>query len=334
MLVLRMEADARPGKGQEKPNTRYEHREFYFRNHNVCAANADDTNVNTIRNKNVRAIKDYVEIGEVMLPYALLCANHVLNEFYNAFGVTGENYTEAYRNGGQNTENQESQSLESGYAPRFAQSKGIAENILKYEERIEQYEKATGEKVQENLKVSTLIDEGMKPEVKRHLLLNLDEKTKYTALRQYLVNYESTERWTNSLAQQGTPHRTTTDLIDKGEDHGGLAAMDINQAWFKGKDFGKGFGFDGTSKRMVSMYHMGDQPTSFPEQFDLSEDSEEIEVEYFGRVLRVIGEEVQEERIEFEEFWIGDEDDEFQECQDVFSVDPFAEPEWEWNAMM
>ena len=82
------------------------------------------------------------------------------------------------------------------------------------------------------------------------------------------------------------------------------------------------------------MYHMGDQPTSFPEQFDLSEDSEEIEVEYFGRVLRVIGEEVQEERIEFEEFWIGDEDDEFQECQDVFSVDPFAEPEWEWNAMM
>ena len=68
--------------------------------------------------------------------------------------------------------------------------------------------------------------------------------------------------------------------------------------------------------RMVSMYHMGDQPTSFPEQFDLSEDSEEIEIEYFGRVLRVVGEEVQEERREFEEFWIGDEDDEVQECDD------------------
>ena len=38
---------------------------------------------------------------------------------------------------------------------RFAQSKGIAENILEYEVRIEQDEKATGEKVQENLKVST-----------------------------------------------------------------------------------------------------------------------------------------------------------------------------------
>ena len=154
---------------------------------------------------------------------------------------------------------------------RFAQNKGIAENILEHEERLEQHEKATGEKVQENLKVSTLI-QGMKPEVKRHLLLNLDEKTKYTALRQYLVNYESAERWTNSLAQQGTPHRTTTDLIDKGEDHGGMAAMDINQAWYKGKgkgykgyvykgkgkgkgkgknkgkDCGKGFGFEGKGK--------------------------------------------------------------------------------------
>ena len=130
---------------------------------------------------------------------------------------------------------------------RFRKDKGIAENILEYEARIEQYEKSTGEKVQENLKVSTLI-QGMRPEVKRHLLLNLDEKTKYMDLRQYLVNYESTERWTNSLAQQqqGTPYRTTTDLIEKGDDHGGVAAMDINQAWGKGKWFNKG-GYKGQS---------------------------------------------------------------------------------------
>ena len=339
---------------------------------------------------------------------------------------------------------------------RFAQNKGIAENILEYEEKIEQYEKATGEKVQENLKVSTLI-QGMKPEVKRHLLLNMDEKTKYSALRQYLVNYESTERWTNSLSQGSG--RTTTDLIEKGEDHGGLAMMDVSQAWYKGKgkwykglgkgkgkgkgkggkDFGKGFGFEGKGKgkgkgfggfgkgrgrgnwkgrgrgfrgykgkgkgrgkgnrgfkgkgkgkaqaatgvchychkyghfeaqcrqkqrdmgyqarnvdlesqseqasttgastqapssgtrtssqsqgtqgtqkpviRLVSMYHMGDQPTSFLEEFELSEDSEEIEIEYFGRVLRVEG--TEEEVIqEPEEFWIGDEDDEYQENGD------------------
>lgn len=51
------------------------------------------------------------------------------------------------------------------------------------------------------------------------------------------------------------------------------------------------------------MYHMGDAPTSYPEQFELSEDSEEIEIEYFGRVLRVQEESTQE-------FWIGDESDE------------------------
>ena len=63
--------------------------------------------------------------------------------------------------------------------------------------------------MQDNLKVSTLV-QGMRPEVKRRLLLNLDEKARSSNLRQYLVNYESTERWTNSLSQQqGTPHRTT-----------------------------------------------------------------------------------------------------------------------------
>ena len=45
---------------------------------------------------------------------------------------------------------------------RFQKEKGIAENILEYEERSEQYEKSAGEKVQEHLKVSTLI-QGMKP---------------------------------------------------------------------------------------------------------------------------------------------------------------------------
>ena len=56
-----------------------------------------------------------------------------------------------------------------------------------------------------------------------------------------------------------------TDLIDKGEDHGRLAAMDVNQAYMKGKSSGKGYnvcgykgkdtgkdpgkGFDGKGRR-------------------------------------------------------------------------------------
>ena len=66
------------------------------------------------------------------------------------------------------------------------------------------------------------------------------------------------------------------------------------------------------------MHHMGDAPTSFPEEFNLSEDSDEIEIEYFGRVLRVQEESAQEERVQeesFQEFWIGDDSDEGQESE-------------------
>ena len=51
-----------------KPNTHYEHYEFYLRNYNVCTVTADETNANTIRNRNAYTTKDCMEIGKVMLP--------------------------------------------------------------------------------------------------------------------------------------------------------------------------------------------------------------------------------------------------------------------------
>ena len=39
--------------------------------------------------------------------------------------------------------------------------------------------------------------------------------------------------------------------------------------------------------RQIAMYRMGDKPDNFPEVFELDEDEEEIEIEYFGRILRV-----------------------------------------------
>ena len=39
--------------------------------------------------------------------------------------------------------------------------------------------------------------------------------------------------------------------------------------------------------RQIAMYHMGDEPENFPEVFELDEDEEELEIEYFGRILRV-----------------------------------------------
>ena len=35
------------------------------------------------------------------------------------------------------------------------------------------------------------------------------------------------------------------------------------------------------------MFHVGEEPDSYPEQFELGEDEEELEIKYLGRVLRV-----------------------------------------------
>ena len=131
-----------------KPNTQYRnyaHRnynkigKYYLRNYNVCTVNADETNVNTIRNRNAYTIKDYMEIGKVMLPYALLCANHMLSEFYYVFGVFSEYYKEEIRNGTQNTENQESESLEPGYAPRYLVKQRVKELVHRQGEVLSEF---------------------------------------------------------------------------------------------------------------------------------------------------------------------------------------------------
>ena len=59
------------------------------------------------------------------------------------------------------------------------------------------------------------------------------------------------------------------------------------------------------------MHHIGDPPTSFPEEFELSEDSEELEIDYFGRVLMVSASSGMSEQ----EFQIGSESDE--ESEDI-----------------
>ena len=52
------------------------------------------------------------------------------------------------------------------------------------------------------------------------------------------------------------------------------------------------------------MYHIGEQPETLPEQFELDEDEEEIETNYFGRILRV------------EEYSLSDDEEHLVEEQD------------------
>ena len=85
--------------------------------------------------------------------------------------------------------------------------------------------------------------------------------------------------------------------------------------------------------RQIAMYHMGDEPENLPEVFELDEDEEELEIEYFGRILRVTeAEEVcvssgEESEIEQEEdplldWYLGREQlpHELQQAQEVLSV--------------
>ena len=293
---------------------------------------------------------------------------------------------------------------------KFDSKRTTMENILKFEDSIEEYEKSSSDSVQDDLKVSVVLGNTEGP-LRQHLLLNVKETTKYSTLRQFLVSYEQTTRW------------TTTDLINSGKDHGGQADMDISRikgeekggkgkgkgkmSWKgrfgggkgkKGRGKGKGYGnhfykgkgrgtYKGGKKgrgkgrgrsykggfksksrgfgsgapnvglchychkpghyeancrqkqrdlqssnirqaqqddqqsvapssssttvptsastrstsissqqlphkpnptiRQVSMYHIGEQPETLPEQFDLDEDEEEAEINYFGRILRV-----------------------------------------------
>ena len=112
---------------------------------------------------------------------------------------------------------------------KFDNKKTHLENLVAFEEAIETYETAANDVMSDDVKVSIVMN-NMEGPVRQHLLLTVDSKTKFENIRQFLVTYEQTVRW------------TTTDLINSGKDHGGLADMDVSRVKGKGKDKGsKGF---------------------------------------------------------------------------------------------
>ena len=111
---------------------------------------------------------------------------------------------------------------------KFDNKKTHLENLVAFEEAIENYETAANDVMSDDVKVSIVMN-NMEGAVRQHLLSTVDSKTKFENIRQFLVTYEQTVRW------------TTTDLINSGKD-GGLADMDVSRVKGKGKDKGsKGF---------------------------------------------------------------------------------------------
>ena len=112
---------------------------------------------------------------------------------------------------------------------KFDNKKTHLENLVAFEEAIENYETAANDVMSDDVKVSVVMN-NMEGAVRQHLLLTVDSKTKFENIRQFLVTYEQTVRW------------TTTDLINSGKGHGGQTDMDVSRVKGKGKDKGsKGF---------------------------------------------------------------------------------------------
>ena len=84
----------------------------------------------------------------------------------------------------------------------FSKEAGYSANILKFEELLEEFERASQEKVSESLRIGNLVD-GVPHHVRQHLLLNMDENTRCEDWKTYLLRYEGAERWIQP---------TTTDL--------------------------------------------------------------------------------------------------------------------------
>ena len=122
--------------------------------------------------------------------------------------------------------------------------RSLNENVLAFEQSVEDYEKISDVLVGSETKLAVMIATGP-ADVQEHILLNYDDKKSYEDIRDYMLNIEKNKRWKKLTTKE--KRQTTTDLIESGQDHGGQADMDINQVKgkgksksFKGKGKGKG----------------------------------------------------------------------------------------------
>ena len=104
--------------------------------------------------------------------------------------------------------------------------RSLNENVLAFEQLIEDYEKISSITVGSETKLAVIIANAPS-DVQEHILLSYDDKKSYEDIRDYMLNVEKNKRWTKLTTKER--RQTTTDLIESGQDHGGQADMDINQ---------------------------------------------------------------------------------------------------------
>ena len=121
--------------------------------------------------------------------------------------------------------------------------RNLNENVLAFEQLVEDYEKISNVLVGSETKLAVMIANAP-ADVQEPILLNYDDKKSYGDIRDYMLSVERNKRWTKLTTKE--KRQTTTDLIESGQDHGGQADMDINQV--KGKGKGKSFKGKGKGK--------------------------------------------------------------------------------------
>ena len=108
---------------------------------------------------------------------------------------------------------------------------GLHEQLIKYEEALRLYEASSGKSFPEDLVLATVLT-GLKEPLKSQVQLRLGTGTRYSEVREWILQYESLNApWSMTL-----PGKT-------GNDTGGPAPMEVDQ--IKGK---KGKDKDGKGK--------------------------------------------------------------------------------------
>ena len=117
--------------------------------------------------------------------------------------------------------------------PSFVGSKTILEQILAYEQLVQQFEDVSGSAYAAELKIATLV-KCSHHKLREHLQLTIGEKTTYSQLKEVMLSYDKACRsWTTENVLKSLQSSTTGDSS-------GPQPMEVDRVENKGKSKGKG----------------------------------------------------------------------------------------------
>ena len=129
--------------------------------------------------------------------------------------------------------------------PAMSKGASLMDYVLTFEKLISEYEKISGTKYDDNLKIGTLL-KGIPQNLKQHVMVDITDRTTYDELRTKLLQYErSNQTWSaeNILGALSVPDPTTH---TSSKPYQGPTPMELDRIYFrKGKGDQKGKGDKG-----------------------------------------------------------------------------------------